>query len=91
LASELHAIKTAENYTVRIVDNGCGISQEDLKNIHKPHFTTKADKGGTGLGIPRAIQISEVLNAELSINSEQGNGTEAVLVFKKVDGELNHG
>jgi two-component system, cell cycle sensor histidine kinase and response regulator CckA len=38
-----------------IADKGCGISNEDLKKIFDPYFTTKADGSGLGLATTHSI------------------------------------
>jgi signal transduction histidine kinase len=60
-----------------ISDTGCGIDEEDLKQIHEPFFTTKIR--GTGLGIPVCKKIAEAHNGRLVITSEVNEGTTAEL------------
>jgi signal transduction histidine kinase len=62
---------------VRIVDTGCGISPEHLKQIFDPFFTTK--DLGTGLGLTNAKRLVEQNGGQLTINSQEGKGTEVVL------------
>src|SRR5881296_3641476 len=62
---------------VRIVDTGCGISPEHLKQIFDPFFTTK--DLGTGLGLTNAKRLVEQNGGQLAINSQEGKGTEVVL------------
>jgi signal transduction histidine kinase len=45
------------NYSVKICDNGAGISDEVAKNLFHPNFTTKS--GGTGLGLAISKSIIE--------------------------------
>ncbi len=54
-------------------DNGCGISEEDMRQIHEPFFTTKTK--GTGLGLPVCNKIVEAHNGKLSITSKLNKGT----------------
>ncbi|NQU08996.1 MAG: hypothetical protein HQ583_10560, partial [Candidatus Abyssubacteria bacterium] len=58
-----------------ISDNGCGIGEEDLQQIHEPFFTTKSR--GTGLGIPICKKVIEAHDGKLSITSKVGEGTTA--------------
>src|SRR5712692_1603042 len=62
---------------VRIVDTGCGISPEHLKQIFDPFFTTK--DYGTGLGLTNAQRLVEQNGGQLAIYSQEGKGTEVVL------------
>src|SRR5436309_1330882 len=62
---------------VRIVDTGCGISAEHLKQIFNPFFTTK--DYGTGLGLTNAKRLVEQNGGQLAIHSHEGKGTEVVI------------
>ncbi|MDR1583103.1 MAG: GHKL domain-containing protein [Prevotellaceae bacterium] len=46
-----------DSYTIRIYDNGTGVSDEVAKNLFHPNFTTKS--GGTGLGLAISKSIIE--------------------------------
>jgi len=59
---------------LEIVDDGCGITPENLERIFDPFFTTKAC-GGTGLGLHLAGQIVEAHDGTLKATSEVGRGT----------------
>jgi two-component system sensor histidine kinase PilS (NtrC family) len=69
--------------SVKISDNGCGISQEDLKSIFDPFFTTKPN--GTGLGLSIVHRILEAYGAWLNVESELNLGTTVTLNFKQID------
>lgn len=59
-----------------VADDGAGISASDLPRIFEPYFTTRAGKGGTGLGldIVRGI-VEDSLGGQIAIHSVQGEGT----------------
>ena len=40
---------------IEVVDNGCGIREDAMKNIFIPFFTTKKDGSGIGLSLSRQI------------------------------------
>lgn len=63
---------TNEMY-VKVIDNGRGISEEELKNIGKPFFTTK--KTGTGLGLSVCYGIVEKHGGRIEVKSKIGKGT----------------
>jgi len=65
---------------IEICDNGPGISQQDMKRIFQPFFTTKAK--GTGLGLSVVKKIMEAHGFGISISSEQGTGTVVGLHFQ---------
>lgn len=58
---------------IEISDTGCGIKQENLKNIFSPFFTTKSY--GTGLGLAITRRIIEEHNGKIKVESEWGCGT----------------
>ena len=64
---------------VRITDNGSGISEEHLKRIFDPYFTTKS--GGTGLGLALSLKIVEEHGGKLLISSVPGIQTEVQLIL----------
>jgi len=60
---------------VRITDTGCGISQSDLDRIWISFYTTKGDRGGTGLGLSACMQIVSQMEGKIEVESEVGVGT----------------
>jgi len=65
--------KTKEWIITDIVDNGKGISKDNLKNLFTPFFTTKSR--GTGLGLAIVKKIVDDHNGKLEVESEEGEGT----------------
>ncbi|MCB0209401.1 MAG: GHKL domain-containing protein, partial [Anaerolineae bacterium] len=60
---------------VDIADNGCGIPEEELTKIWLTFHTGKAEKGGTGLGLPSCLQTMEAMGGKISVTSETGIGS----------------
>jgi signal transduction histidine kinase len=90
LINSIHAIQSKEDverkiristdrsslgWVVAISDSGCGISDENMKNLFKPFFTTKKAGMGTGLGLATTYRIIEGWNGRIFVKSEQGKGT----------------
>lgn len=71
--------KTATHVFVRVIDEGRGISKEDLRKIKDPFFTTKRATGGSGLGLAVSDRIVQEHGGELTFESEPGRGTTATL------------
>ena len=81
------AIDTAgDGITVTIKDDGCGMSDEQVRNVVDPFFTTRTTRK-IGLGIPFFKQSAEVTGGSFSIESELGVGTttKAVYVLSSID------
>jgi two-component system sensor histidine kinase HydH len=55
------------------MDDGTGISQEDLAHIFDPYFTTKAT--GTGLGLAIVHNIVDAHGGKVTVESHPGRGT----------------
>ncbi len=58
---------------VKVIDNGCGMSPEQRKDLFKPFFTSKA--GGTGLGLVIAKKMLSEMNCTIDIDSQMDVGT----------------
>ncbi|MBN1579688.1 MAG: response regulator [Anaerolineae bacterium] len=60
---------------IDVTDNGEGIAPDQLEKIWMAFYTTKGDRGGTGLGLPACAQIIGELGGRLSVESDWGLGT----------------
>jgi signal transduction histidine kinase len=66
---------TSDKIEISFRDNGCGISQEDLKRVFEPFFSTKLGKGGTGLGLSITYNLTNEIGGQIRVDSEIGKGT----------------
>jgi PAS domain S-box-containing protein len=66
---------------IHVRDNGCGISPGILSRIFDPFFTTKSTGQGTGLGLSIVHGIMKSHGGSISVESEEGVGTEFRLYF----------
>ena len=57
-----------------VEDDGCGISEDDLKHIFEPFFSTKGEFG-TGLGLSITYELIHKLGGRISVSSQSGQGT----------------
>ena len=64
---------TPDHYIVAIKDNGTGISEEQVKKIFVPNFTTKT--GGTGLGLAMVKSMVESMEGIVWFETVDGEGT----------------
>ena len=74
-AGEIRITATAEDnvVTVAIADTGCGMTEEQCKQVFSPFFTTK--EKGTGLGLAVAAKIVEGHGGSIDVQSEPGDGS----------------
>ncbi len=81
---EIKTYPSKNNYAcIEITDDGCGMSDEVLKSIFNPFFTTKTS--GTGLGLPIVHSILESYNSWLDVESQVDKGTTFTLNFNRTD------
>lgn len=80
--------KNVANHTVdlSVRDYGPGISQEKLRKIFNPFYSTKAGpdetgKGGTGVGLSTCKNIIEAHGGKIRVESSLGKGTCFTLMF----------
>ena len=59
--------------TVRVIDQGAGMSPEVVERIRRPYYTTR--EGGTGLGVVVARALVEQHGGVLQYDSKPGKGT----------------
>ena len=65
---------------LQVSDTGTGIPAGQLERVFEEFYQVPgARRGGTGLGLPYARRLSGLLGGELTLTSEAGQGTTAVL------------
>jgi len=64
---------------LEVRDQGVGILPEHLSHLTEPFFTTKRERGGTGLGLAVSASIVKEHGATLAFESTPGEGTVARL------------
>ncbi|MBO3464352.1 hybrid sensor histidine kinase/response regulator [Aetokthonos hydrillicola Thurmond2011] len=73
-------LTTPSTVTIRIKDNGVGMTEEQQSSLFNPFFTTKPVGQGLGLGLLTSYQIVvERHKGRLTCNSSLGQGTEFVV------------
>ena len=71
---------SADTLTVTIGDNGCGMTEEQVRQVTDPFFTTRKTRR-VGLGVPFFKLAAELSGGSLTIHSVPGEGTEVTAVF----------
>jgi len=75
---------SSDRLTIRVKDNGKGMSEEFLKTVEDPFITTRTSRR-IGLGISFLKEAAEMTGGSINFNSELGVGTTITAVFV-----LNH-
>ena len=70
---------------IRVVDEGEGISPENIDHIFDPFFTTKHDRGGLGLGLSVSHDIITRLGGTIRCHSAPNVGTEMLVRLPSVE------
>ena len=64
-----------ENIKIEIIDNGSGITPEDMPHIFEPFFSAKHKTSGIGLGLAIAHGIIISHKGRIEVDSKVGKGT----------------
>lgn len=67
---------------ISIEDDGCGISQQRLKHLFEPFYTTK--EKGTGIGLSVCKKLIEEMDGKISVESIVGVGTKVEIRLAQV-------
>ena len=62
---------------VSVLDNGCGMTEEQMSKVFEPYFTTKSS--GTGLGLTVLFKIMKQHGGDVVVHSTYGEGSEFIL------------
>ncbi len=70
---ELHYAQSDDRVVIRIIDQGRGISEDDMPHLGEPFFSSK--QSGNGLGLMVSQRIIANHKGTLNISSKLGEGT----------------
>jgi len=71
----LKARRDGETILAEVMDQGCGIPPEAQEKIFELYYTTKDDKGGSGIGLAQTYQIMQWHYGSVEFDSIVGAGT----------------
>jgi two-component system NtrC family sensor kinase len=60
---------------IEVVDNGVGMEQSEIVRIFDPFYTTRAESGGTGLGLSVTYGIVTDHGGTIEVQSQRGSGS----------------
>ena len=76
-------IELDKRKVIKVIDYGKGIKKEELEKIKEPFYTLSKDRNrkfsGMGLGLPLCIQIVEMQEGRLEIESKENEGTKIII------------
>jgi signal transduction histidine kinase len=64
-----------------VSDTGVGIPRVDLEKIFEPFYTTRADRGGTGLGLGLCRMLIAEMGGRIEVRSVLGQGSTFTVVL----------
>jgi anti-sigma regulatory factor (Ser/Thr protein kinase) len=67
--------------SIEINDDGCGMTQEEIKKAFDPFYTTKTVRR-IGLGIPLLAEAAQRAGGKLDLKSKKGKGTRLKATFQ---------
>ncbi len=80
--------KGPDEVMIRVTDDGCGMSEDQLARVFEPFFTTKSGSGGVGLGLSITYSLVAELGGSVSVESELWVGT-SFLIRLPIEGVRN--
>jgi two-component system sensor histidine kinase/response regulator len=86
----IHAERTVGEVLISIIDNGVGISPEDLPYVFNDFYIGSSDRMGeqsSGLGLAISRRIIEAHSGSIAVKSELGKGSTFVIHLPSLNGE----
>ncbi len=71
--------------SIRVTDNGVGMTPEVLAQAIEPFFTTRERGKGTGLGLAQVYGFVRQCEGDLHIESEPGSGTTVEMLLPRTE------
>jgi len=78
-AGEVPDLPAGDYVTIAVIDDGDGMTREQMEHAFEPFFTTKPVGQGTGLGLAQVYALARGAGGLATINSKIGLGTEVMV------------
>lgn len=75
----ISAQEAGDKVRISVSDTGCGISEDNLKKIFEPLFTTRAK--GIGLGLAVTENLVEANGGSIAVESTEGEGSTFTIIL----------
>jgi two-component system, NtrC family, sensor kinase len=73
--------RAAAEVVIEVADDGVGIGSETMERLFEPFYSTKLDRGGSGLGLYISQYIVAEHGGRLQLSSTPGKGTLARVIL----------
>lgn len=83
---EVYVERKNSSIEVEVRDHGEGIPSQNLHRVFDPFFTTKPVGQGTGLGLFVSYGIIQKMRGQISIESQEGEGTTVRMTIPAYEG-----
>ncbi len=81
---QVRVVPAATEVTVEVRDAGRGMTHEEQQMAFDPFFTTRAEQGGTGMGLSIVHGIITAHRGTIRIDSVRGRGTTMTVTLPRV-------
>ncbi len=75
------AMISSDDVRIKVADNGCGISSDDLPRIKEKFYKANLAAKGSGIGLAVCDEIVSLHKGKLDISSVLGEGTEVCITL----------
>jgi len=72
-----------DSVAIEVSDTGVGIPRTQLEKIFEPFYTTRADSGGTGLGLGLCRMLISEMGGRIDVRSTVNQGTTFTVVLNQ--------
>lgn len=87
---EINDLTAGKYVTIAVEDRGSGMSENDIRQVFEPFYTTKEPGKGSGLGLSMVQGFVIQSQGTVVIESELGTGTIVKLYLPEVTGNAGH-
>lgn len=77
--------QAGKDIVIEVADSGRGIPEEDLPHVFDRYFQTRkadfATEGGTGIGLALSREMADLMEGEITVESQPGEGATFILTI----------
>lgn len=77
---DIHAQTTADSVIIEVRDNGIGISDDQMRDLFQPFWSSKGNRG-TGLGLAVSRKIAQEHGGDINVTSQPDVGSSFVMTL----------